>query len=93
MDIIERAIKYYQEQYDRDLTAACSTFEVDKLRAHFAKYKALNYYPACFELTADDSVLEITMRKIVFNSNYATPEKQAEAGTWLIENGYDLYLD
>ena len=92
MDSIEAILKAMIDRYEEDLIKACLTYDVKELKAHIAKYKALGYFPDCYRLPTDD-VLNITMRKIVFNSNLASPADQAEAGTWLIENGYDLYLD
>lgn len=92
MDIIEANLQAMIDNYENDLIEACITFDIEKLKAHFDKYQKRGYFPACFTLPAD-SVLEITMRKIVFNSDRAPADKQAEAATWLISNGYDLYLD
>ena len=91
-DIITANVKAMMDKYENDLIEACITFDIEKLKAHFDKYQKQGYFPACFTLPSD-SVLEITMRKIVFNSDRAPADKQAEAGTWLIENGYDLSLD
>lgn len=69
---------------DRD--AAIRSLDVNKVKAFFNKYST-------GEDLSPDVVLEITMRKMLYNSYGVPLEERQRAAAWLKERGYTTECD
>lgn len=61
------------------------TYDVEQFREFYKKWQARGLYE--MPLPANDSLIEITMRKMVCHLENATKEEKAEAERWLTEHG------
>lgn len=78
------------KQWERDRNKACLSYDVNKFREFYNKWLLAGMYSK--PLPQDVHVLEITMRKMVYHINAATPEQKAEAKQWLEERGCSTSL-
>lgn len=63
---------------------AIKSQDVDTFKAFYNKWKARGFYE--LELP-NDMVLEITLRKMLYNLKSATTQEKADAAKWLQERG------
>ncbi len=63
---------------------AIKSQDVDTFKAFYNKWKKRGFYE--LELP-NDMVLEITLRKMLYNLKDATPQEKANAAKWLQERG------
>lgn len=64
---------------------AIKSQDVDTFKAFYNKWKKRGFYE--LELP-NDIVLEITLRKMLYNLKGATPQEKATAAKWLTEHGF-----
>lgn len=83
----EKEIKEWMKERDE----ACKSYNVNKFRLWYAKWmqKGMYFKP----LPVDDKIIEITMRKMVYNLKFATAEQKEEAKQWLLERGCDTRIN
>lgn len=60
------------------------TYDVNKFKAFYVKWKMMGLYS--LPLPSDD-VIEVSMRKMVYNMLSSTEGEKDEAKKWLIEHG------
>ena len=86
MEFSDKEIKEWQK--DRD--SACISYDVEQFRKFYNKwfFKGMYFKP----LSANDMVIEITMRKMVYNLKFASKEQKEEAKQWLSEHGCDTRI-
>ena len=70
----------------KERNEAARSYDVDVFKAFYNKWKARGFYQV--NLPADELVIEITMRKMVYHISDTTEEEKAEAKAWLEERGY-----
>lgn len=78
------------ELFKKDRDEAAKSYDVQKFRQFVFKWTILGV--AFTPLPSDDHVVEIIMRKMVYNMKNATKEERQEAKRWLEEHGYTLGL-
>lgn len=78
-------------EWKRERDEVCKSYNVNKFRLWYAKWmqKGMYFKP----LPVDDKVIEITMRKMVYNLKFATAEQKEEAKQWLLERGCDTRIN
>ncbi len=86
-DFTEKELRDWKQGRDE----ACLSYNVIKFRLWYAKWmqKGMYFKP----LPVDDKVIEITMRKMVYNLKFATAEQKEEAKQWLLERGCDTRIN
>lgn len=73
------------EQFNKERDEAAKSYDVKKFRQFVFKWTILG--AAFTPLPSDDHVVEIIMRKMVYNMKSATKEERQEAKKWLKEHG------
>lgn len=91
-DIIQNVIDKIMEDYNKDLSEAVATLDINILKAVVEKWYKKGFYHECFSLPSDE-VLEITIRKMAVNMINIPQEVQETAKEWLLSKGYDLKLE
>lgn len=66
---------------------AIKTLDVEKFRAFYREWMDRGIYQ--WPLPRDDKIIEISLRKMLYNLQSATEEEKAEAERWLTEHGCD----
>lgn len=69
---------------ERDTVA--KSYDVEKFKTFIKKWTLLGVYDRNHKIPSD-KVIEITMRKMVYHMNSATPGEKAEAKAWLLAHG------
>ena len=67
---------------ERDV--AIKSQDVEKFKAFYQRWKAKGFYT---EKLPSDIVLEVSLRKMLYNLNNSTPEEKETAKKWLEERG------
>ena len=77
-------------QWEKERNEVCKSYNVNKFRLWYAKWmqKGMYFRP----LPVEDKVIEITMRKIVYNLKFATEEEKEIAKKWLLDHGCDTRI-
>lgn len=77
-------------QWEKERNEACRSYNVNKFRLWYAKWmqKGMYFKP----LPVEDKVIEITMRKMVYNLKFATEEEKEIAQKWLLDHGCDTRI-
>lgn len=83
---LEKIIDDFVKERDKAVKEACRTDNLEPFKIFYRNYQARGVYSR--ELPSDE-VLEIVMRKILFNIRSATEEERAAAEKWLHEHGSD----
>lgn len=91
-DIISNLIDKIIEDYNKDISEAVATLDINNLKAVVDKYNKKGFYYDCFSLPSDE-VLEITIRKMAIHILSIPDEVKDEAKEWLLSRGYDLNLE
>ena len=73
-------------QYVKDRDEAVKSMDVNKFKDFILKYDKRQCIPT-------DEVIEITMRKMAVHITNLDIDTRVDAFRWLLERGYDLYLD
>lgn len=60
------------------------TYDINKFKDFYYKWTVMGLYDSPLP---SDRVIEISMRKMVYNMLSATEDEKAEAKKWLIEHG------
>ncbi len=66
------------------------TYDIERFKTFYKKWQTRGFYD--IPLTQDDKVIEIVMRKMVYNIKSSTEEEKAEAERWLTEHGCSTEL-
>jgi len=94
-DIIQNVIDKIIEEYNKELSEAVATLDINNFKAVVEKWYKKGFFHDCFSLPSDE-VLEITIRKMAINIKTVPeiPEEvKEEAKAWLLARGYDLKLE
>lgn len=67
------------------------TYDIDAFKAFWHKWQDKGIYDKWMPLPSDE-VIEISMRKMVFNMSSATETEKKEAESWLSQRGYSTGL-
>jgi len=78
-------IKIYTEERD----AVVQTFDVEKFKEFYAKWKARGFYN--MDLPSD-KFIEISLRKMAYHSTKIPESVRLEAEKWLLDRGYSTDL-
>ena len=78
-------IKIFVEERD----AVVQTFDIDKFKEFYAKWKARGIYN--FDLPRDE-IIEISLRKMAYHSTNIPENIRKEAEKWLLDRGYSTDL-
>ena len=73
-------------EWNKDRVTALRSLDVEKMKAFLKKYDSTAKIPS-------DAVLEITMRKTLFNTFGVSIEEREAAARWLKERGYNTSCD
>lgn len=73
------------KKWRKELDAAVLSFNVEKFRRFYKKWKALGIYQ---DTLPADPILEISLRKMALNLRSASPLQKLYARKWLKERGY-----
>lgn len=82
MPSLEKRLK----QFNKERDAAILSYDVEKFKEFYNKYKAKGYYSIPLP---PDEFLEITLRKMACEITSFTEEQREEARQWLRERGYE----
>lgn len=63
---------------------AIKSQDVEKFKAFYQRWKAKGFYT---ENLPSDIVIEVSLRKMLYNLNNATPEEKEKAKEWLEDRG------
>lgn len=79
-------IKIFVEERD----AVVQTFDIDKFKEFYAKWKARGFYD--IDLPSDE-IVEISLRKMAYHSTKIPENVRKKAEKWLLDRGYttDMY--
>lgn len=91
-DIITNLIDKIIEDYNKDLSEAVATLDINNFKAVVEKWYKKGFFQECFSLPSDE-VLEITIRKLAIHILSIPDEVKDEAKEWLLSRGYDLKLE
>ena len=91
-DIINNVINKIMADYNKDLSEAVATLDINNFKAVIEKWHNRGFFHDCFSLPSDE-VLEITIRKMAVNMVNIPQEVQETAKEWLLSRGYDLKLE
>lgn len=75
---------FFSWRKERDEVA--KSYDVEKFKTFYLKWQKKGIYDKRVPLPSD-KVIEISMRKMVYNMNSSTAEEKAEAKRWLEEHG------
>lgn len=75
------------KEWQQELEKTVKSYDVKAFRRFYAKWKARGFYE--IELPRNDRVIEIMMRKMVYNLNSSTEAEKQEAREWLERHGCD----
>lgn len=78
-------IELWQKERDEVVKAQ----DVERFKAFYQKWQARGIY--ALKLPADN-VIEISLRKCLYNLKSATEEEKAEAEKWLTDRGFDTKM-
>ena len=78
------------KEWMKDRDNACKSCNVKTFRQFYSKWMLRGMYFK--ELPADDMVIEIMMRKMIYNIREFTPREKEEAKKWLEAHGCDTRL-
>lgn len=79
----KKTILLWKEERDR----VCKTYDIEEWKKFFRKWQGVGVYDPRVRIPKDE-VIEISLRKMVYNMNSATDEEKAEAKEWLESRGY-----
>lgn len=77
------------ELWKKERDEVTKSYNVEAFKKFYRKWQSVGLYAPTMALPNDD-VIEITMRKMVYNMNSATDEEKAEAEKWLTDRGYTV---
>lgn len=83
----KKTLLLWKEERDK----VAKSYDLVEFKKFFRKYQAIGVY-APMALPSDE-VLEITMRKMVYQMKSATAEEKEEAKKWLTDRGYTVEID
>lgn len=75
------------ELWLKERDAVAKSYDVSEFKKFYKKWQDVGLYSPTVGLPRDE-VIEISMRKMVFNMASATPDEKAEAEKWLTDRGY-----
>lgn len=73
--------------WDKEMGEVVRSYDVQAFKRFFKKWQNLGVYDPTLSVPRDE-VIEITMRKMVYNMKSSTEEEKAEAKEWLESRGY-----
>lgn len=78
------------KQYNKERDKAVKSLNVAEFRKFYKKWQERGFYQV--SLPDNDTVVEVTMRKMLFHINSATEQEKADAEKWLIDHGFTTDL-
>lgn len=78
------------KQWRKERNKAAKSYDIDKFRAFYEKWANKGFYQ--IPLPSNDRVIEITMRKIVYNIQSSTLQEKRDAKAWLLAHGCDTLI-
>lgn len=78
------------KQWRKERNKAAKSYDIDKFRAFYKKWTDRGFYR--MPLPSNDRVIEITMRKIVYNIQSSTLQEKRDAKEWLLAHGCDTLI-
>lgn len=75
----------WEKEFLRERDEAIRTLDVEKFKAFYTKWKERGFY---YLPLPRDAIIEISMRKMLYNIKSATEQEKEEAKNWLHERGF-----
>lgn len=82
--------KKWKDIWLKERDEAIRTQDVAKFKEFYKKWTARGIYYR--NTLPSDKVIEISLRKMLYNLGNATEQEKAEAEKWLTERGYDVNM-
>ena len=81
--------KKWKDIWSKERDEAIRTQDVEQFRTFYKKWTERGFYRNGLP---SDEVIEISLRKMLYNLGNATDQEKAEAEKWLTERGYDTSI-
>lgn len=72
------------KEFVKERDKVVKTYDVEKFKEFYAKWENKGYY---YLPLPKDNIIEISLRKMVYNMKSATEQEKTEAKAWLEERG------
>ena len=79
-------------QWEKEMIEVVETLDANKFRAFHKKWQERGFYNKNDVLPTEDEVIEIALRKMLYNLTPCSEEQKAEAKKWLQERGCNTTL-
>lgn len=80
------------ELWKKERDTVAKSYDVAEFKKFYRKWQSVGLYAPTVGLPKDE-VIEISMRKMVYNMKSATDEEKAEAEKWLTDRGYTVEVE